>query len=267
VEQGEPLSGGWSTDVRRVGDVVLRSARPHSRTVLALLTHLHEHGFDAAPRPVDGGFSDDGREQITYLEGASPHPKMWSEEGAWELGRMLRQMHDAASSFQPKGDTAWSWWFGRDLPGRCPVIGHGDLGPWNILGVDGKPVAFIDWDNAGPVDASWEVAAVAWTNAQLYDDDVAALNDLPDAAGRIRQCALIIDGYGLERAERTDFVDRMIEYAVRSARDEAQVRQVTPTTTSPAADGWPTLWAVVWRARSAAWMLDHRSTLEQAIRL
>jgi hypothetical protein len=265
VELGEPLSGGWSTDVRRVGDTVLRTARPHSRTVVALLAYLHDHGFDAAPCPIGSGFTDDGREHLSFIEGSSPHPQMWSDDGAWTLGRLVRRLHDTASSFVPAPDAVWSWWLGRDLPGRRPVIGHGDLGPWNILGADGVPRAFIDWDNAGPVDATWELAAVAWTNAQLYDDNVADLNGLPGPAARIRQCALILDGYGLDLSERTDFVDKLIEYAIRSARDEANQRRVRPETKSPADDGWPTLWAVVWRASSAAWMLDHRAELQDAI--
>jgi hypothetical protein len=29
--------------------------------------------------------------------------------------------------------------------------------------------------------------------------------------------------------------------------------------------GFPVLWAVTWRTRSASWMLHHRSLLEEAI--
>ena len=91
------------------------------------------------------------------------------------------------------------------MAGVRPVIGHGDLGPWNILAVDATPVAFIDWDNAGPVDAVVElaqVAQVAWFNAQLHDDDVGALNNLASPTDRARQLAVIVDGYRLERADR-----------------------------------------------------------------
>jgi hypothetical protein len=40
---------------------------------------------------------------------------------------------------------------------------------------------------------------------------------------------------------------------------------VTPETTSPDPRGYPTLWAVAWRARAAAWMIDHRSLIQTAI--
>ncbi len=261
----ESLEGGWQTDVQRAGDVVFRSAKPQSGSVIALLAHLREAGFDAAPCPVDGGFAPDGREQLTFIDGESPQPNAWSDEGVWFVGHLLRRLHDAAASFVPPADVVWRPWFARALPGHSPVIGHGDLGPWNILARDGMPVAFIDWDNAGPVDALWELAQVGWLNAQLHDDDVRNLNDLPDAVARARQLGVILDGYELTRSDRGGFIDKLVEFAIRSAREEAVGYGVEPDTVSPAADGFPVLWAVTWRARGAAWMLDHRHILDTAI--
>lgn len=261
----ERLEGGWASDVRRRGDVVLRDAGPHSRTVIRLLRHLDDQGFDAAPVPVGDGFADDGREVLTYIEGESPQPAVWNDEAAHRVGELVAALHDAAAGFDPGPDAVWAPWFARDLPGRRPVIGHGDLGPWNILAREGRPVAFIDWDTAGPVDALWELAEVCWLNSQLHDDDVGAAQSLPSPAERAAQCRLILDGYGLPRADRDGFVDMMIEFAVRSARDEAVQRPVEQDTASPAPDGYPLLWAVTWRTRAAAWMLDHRPMLQRAI--
>ena len=263
--EGERLEGGWQTDVRRHGDVVLRARGPHSETVMRLLHHLQERDFVAAPRPVDGGFADDGREQLAYIEGRSPQPLAWTDEAVWEIGRLVRQLHDVTSDFDVGPQPVWHPWFARSLRGDSPVIGHGDLGPWNILARQSMPVAFIDWDNAGPVDALWELAQVAWLNAQLHDDDVADLNALPDTTIRVAQCASLLDGYELASRNRVGFVDRMIEFALRSARDEAVTHGVTADTTSPAPDGFPLLWGVTWRTRAACWMLDHRSELERAI--
>ena len=106
-------------------------------------------------------------------------------------------------------DAVWRPWFARDLPGSRPVIGHGDLGPWNVLACDGLPVAIIDWDYAGPVDAVWELAQLVWLNAQLHDDDVAAASGLPSPEDRATLAAAILDGYGLPGAEREGFVDRL----------------------------------------------------------
>ncbi len=261
----EELEGGWQTTVHRVGGLVLRSPGPQSRTVVRFLEHLHGHGFDAAPRPVDGGFASDGREQFEFIEGESPQPLAWTDEAAWRIGELLRRVHEIGATFDPGPDATWRPWFGRALPGTRPVLGHGDLGPWNILARDGLPVAFIDWDNAGPVDAMWELAQAGWLNAQLHDDDVAALNDLPEASERIRQLVLLLDGYGLERSVRPELVDLMIEFAVRSVRDEAITGRIEPDTPSPNEAGFPLLWAVTWRTRAAAWMLDHRPELLAAL--
>ena len=116
----------------------------------------------------------------------------------------------------------WQPWFGRDLPEQRPVIGHCDVGPWNWLAsADGVPYALVDWEFAGPVDALWEVAAAAWLNAQLHDDDVAEMHALPDLPVRARQARAVLDGYGLTVTDRAGMVHRMIEFAVHQARAEA----------------------------------------------
>jgi hypothetical protein len=116
-----------------------------------------------------------------------------------------------------------------------------------------------------PVGHLWDLANVVWLNAQLHDDDIAERHGLPPPQERARRARLVLDGYQLEPRERSEFVDRMIELAVRSARDEAILYGVTPTTTSPAPDGFPTLWAITWRVRAAAWMTDRRTELERHI--
>jgi hypothetical protein len=48
----------------------------------------------------------------------------------------------------------------------------------------GRAVGLVDWSLAGPTDRLDEVAVTGWWTAQLHDDDIAAANGLPDAAGR-----------------------------------------------------------------------------------
>ncbi|HVB41905.1 MAG TPA: phosphotransferase [Streptosporangiaceae bacterium] len=259
-------SGSKSSKARRRAEVVYRDPGPWSRTVLAFLRHLESAGFTGAPKVVGTGFAADGREMVSYIEGASPQPHAWAQDAVAEVGRLLRDFHDAAAAFVPPPDAFWKPWFGRDLTGSQPVYGHCDTGPWNIIARDGRPVALIDFEFAGPVDAEWELAEAAWLNAQLHDDDVAELCGLPDLAGRARQLKLILDGYGLPRSRRGDFVDKMIAFAVHSARADAVEFKVTPETTSGVgADGYPFVWGIAWRARSASWMLTHRSALRRAI--
>lgn len=56
----------------------------------------------------------------------------------------------------------------------------------------------------------------------------------------------LADGYELERNRRLGLVDRMVEFAIRAARDEAVFHEVGPDTASPADDGFPIAWAISW---------------------
>lgn len=59
----------------------------------------------------------------------------------------------------------------------------------------------------------------------------------------------------------------MVEFAVHSARNDAIEYNVTPETTSGIGDdGFPFVWGITWRVRSASWMLRNRPILENAIR-
>jgi hypothetical protein len=57
------------------------------------------------------------------------------------------------------------------------------------------------------------------------------------------------------------FLNQIIEFAICDTAWEADDAAVTPETTAhPVAP-----WAMAWRARSAAWMIRHRRTLETAL--
>jgi hypothetical protein len=259
-------SGDHPSNAGRQADVVLRDAGPWSPTVLRLLQHFEAVGFAGAPRVIGDGFAADGRETLSYIEGSSPHPRAWSDDAGPAIGRLLRQAHDASASFDPGLDAIWKPWFGRYLPGSHPVIGHCDTGPWNVVATAGIPTAFIDWEFAGPTDARWELAEATWLNAQLHDDDLAEQLQLPDADSRARQARSIIDGYGLSAAERAGLVDAMIEFAVHSARADAVAYGVTAETRAGTTrSGYPFVWGITWRTRSASWMLRQRALLERVI--
>ena len=245
----ERLTGGGRTEVARRGDVVHRAAGPWSATVLHLLRHLEERGFDEL-----------GRETITFLPGWTAHPRAWPPERLPEIGALLRELHDATGDYRPPAYAVWWPWFGRDLGEGPRVVGHCDVAPWNLLARDGGGMVLIDWETAGPVDPLVELAQACWLNAQLHDDDIAALNDLPSAGDRARHLRLIADGYRLPAEGRRRLVDLMIEVAVQDAADQARQAGVTRDAT----DSEP-LWGITWRTRSAAWMLAHRRTLERAL--
>jgi hypothetical protein len=157
--------------------------------------------------------------------------------------------------------SVWFPWHGRDLGHQVKVFGHCDAAPWNIVARDGLPVALIDWETAGPVDPLVELAQLAWLNAKLHDDIVARREHLPPLADRARQLAAIVDGYGLTARQRRGFLSQIIEFAICDTAFEADDAAITPETTAhPVAP-----WAMAWRARSAAWMIRHRRTLETAL--
>ncbi len=262
-----PLAGGWQTTVHRVGDHVHRSPNDWSASVLELLRHLERCGFSASPCPVGSGFDADGNEVLTYLEGESPQPLPWTDEAITRVGELIAELHAALASFEPPADSVWKDWFGRHMGNPGGGFGHGDLGPWNIMATDGVPSGFVDWDTAGPMDPVYELAQAAWLNVQLHDDDIASQVGLGDADQRARQLRLMLDAYGLPREQREGFVDKMVEVAVLDAAGDAIDHDVTPDTRhGTATDGYPFVWGIAWRTRSAAWMLRNRATLEAAIR-
>jgi aminoglycoside phosphotransferase (APT) family kinase protein len=174
---------------------------------------------------------------------------------------MLRDLHEATRSFRPPADAAWFRWHGRDLGGPARVIGHCDLAPWNIVARAGMPVAFIDWEFAGPVDPLVELAQLCWLNAKLHEDIVAERDGLPPLADRLRQLVAIVDAYGMAASQRRGFFDRIVEFVVSETAWEADDAGVSPDMTShPMA-----LWAMAWRARAAAWLLRHRPAFEAAL--
>jgi hypothetical protein len=152
-------SGGQVADAALSDGVVLKRSGPWASGVIALLRHLERVGFDGAPCVVGDGYAADGRLAVTHVPGKSPHPRAWSEQAAGRIGELLRRLHTATSTFTPPADARWQNVWLRDLDGDQQVIGHCDTGPWSIIGSNGQPRAFIDWEFAGPVDPLWELAA------------------------------------------------------------------------------------------------------------
>jgi Phosphotransferase enzyme family len=244
--------------VSHINNLVLRPAGKWSRSVHALLRHLETVGFTAAPHVIGNGFAPDGRETLSYIEGEFVHPGPWSDEGIVEVGRLLRRLHDAASSFEPDADAVWQPWFLRELGVEKRVLGHGDFAPWNMVTQAGMPIALIDWEYAGPIDPMIELARVCWLFPQLHDDDVAERVGLPPLEVRARQLRLLVDAYGVTYDQRHSLLDRIIEVAVFETAQEAIEGNVTPDSQGP-------LWGFAWRARAAAWIMRNRPILEQAL--
>jgi len=253
------LSREGRTIVVRKGNAVLRPVAPWTETVHALLRHLEAVGFAGSPRVIGDGYDHEGNETVGYISGRSVHPHAWSDSGITGVGEVLREFHHAASSFEPREPAIWQPWYFRSTA-RDAIIGHCDTGPWNIVARDGLPVAFVDWEYAGPTSRWDDVAQAAWLNAQLHDDDIAERQGLPGIDTRARQLRYFLDGYRLSKRDRNGFVNRIIDYAIRDSAKEAIESSVTPDSTDAAP-----LWAIAWRARSASWMIRHRTLLQRAV--
>ncbi|WP_084009031.1 phosphotransferase [Planomonospora sphaerica] len=204
-DEDEPLVGGRMTQgVVRRREQVLRPLGPWSGAVHEYLRHLESVGFPGAPRVL--GIEGD-REVLTYLDGEVPADPAWqpgrghrlpvharSDDALIGAGRLIRDLHEASRGFRPRC-TAYRFHPCPARPGQ--IISHGDLGPWNTVYRNDLPVAFIDFDSAGPVDPVDELAAAAWAFVPLEPDRrlrEAGFDPVPDLPDRLR---MFVDAYGL----------------------------------------------------------------------
>jgi len=71
-----------------------------------------------------------------------------------------------------------------------------------------------------------------------------------------------LDGYGVPLRSRPGLVERLVDVAIHAARAEAVDGGVTPESAAVTEEGYPLLWAIAWRVRSASWIARHRALLE-----
>jgi Ser/Thr protein kinase RdoA (MazF antagonist) len=232
VVQEIPLAGGNVSDgVVRVGDTVRRPAGPWTPAVHALLSHLHDVGFDGAPRPL--GLDELGREVLTFAPGRTIWPDRFDEVGpAARLARvahLIRAFHDAVARFTPPPDAAWQVVIPPEDDGGGEIIAHHDLAPWNLV-TDGDAWTFIDWDGAGPGSRLWDLAYAVRAFVPLSADPAWQRSD---AAARVRVFA---DAYGLDEEQRRRLAPML---ARRSRAMYDLLAHGRATGTQP----WARLWA------------------------
>jgi len=119
-------SGAQTSGARLRCEVVVREGGPWSGSVLGLLRHFEDVGFDGAPRVVGDGLDAAGRELLTYLPGSSPHPYAWPDPAMPVLGELLRRAHGAGRGFVPAAEgprrnNVWSLWRVAGEQGVVPV--------------------------------------------------------------------------------------------------------------------------------------------------
>ena len=219
----EQLDGGIANagQVARVGPHVLRPSSPHSSSIHAYLRAVRRAGFEGAPSPV--GIDADGRERLEFIDGdvpLAPYPD-WSQSDAAlaSVARLLRELHDAARGFDPRGLT---WNDALADPASGTLVCHNDVELSNVVFREGLAVALIDFEFAAPGRPVYDLAQLARLCVPIEDDvDLARMGWRP--AERPIRLRLVADAYGLDgdgRAElfaaMDDAIDRIEELARRS---------------------------------------------------
>ncbi|MFD3607644.1 phosphotransferase enzyme family protein [Streptomyces atroolivaceus] len=255
AEEEEPLSGGnVSAGVVRVGDTVRRPAGPWTPAVHALLTHLHETGFRAAPRPL--GIDDRGREVLSFVKGEMIWPHRFGvvdpPDGLARVARLIREFHDAVAGFTPPPDARWNVLMPAD---GADIIAHHDLAPWNLVADGEEAWAFIDWDNAGPGTRLWDLAYAARGFVPLSGHPHW---QRADAAERLR---LFVDTYGLDEAGRRELVP-LLARRTRAMHDF--LRDQAALGNQPWARHWAEGHGDAWRS-DADYVEQHRSRWLRAL--
>ncbi len=223
----EPLRGGNINDVRREGDVVVRTAGPWTDTVHHLLRHVRSRGFLLAPEPLS---VIDGKERLQFFDGETvgddePWPQWaWSDTLLCDAARAARAFHDAVSDIRFDELPCWRIpqldQTGSTLnPNPDTVVCHNDLAPYNVVVEQGRLVGVIDWDLVAPGSRLWELAFMAWQWVPLHYPDLATRLGWrePDQLGR--RLRLLCDSYGLD--DRNGLVD-MIVARIEASRSGIQ---------------------------------------------
>ncbi|MEV6551063.1 aminoglycoside phosphotransferase family protein [Streptomyces sp. NPDC051597] len=216
MTEWQEFRGGVNV-VRRHGDVVHRPTSPATPAIHRLLRHLHAQGFHGAPEPR--GFDANGNELLTFLDGEVPDaltPDLRTPELLTSAATLLRDLHDAGTTFRPRPDDLWL------LPRREPaeVMCHGDAAQYNSVVKDGVVVGFIDFDAAHPGPRVWDVAYAVYRFAPLQGPDNPESFGTPQEQGRrvADFCRAYGPGVG---AEVLDIVPDRLQALVDFMRDQA----------------------------------------------
>jgi hypothetical protein len=261
------LKGGDVTaGVVRVGDTVRRPIGDHSGAVHAFLKHLERAGFDGAPRFL--GIDEQGREVLSFIAGNVPTTPLASwvldEQVLRGVAALLRRLHDCAAEFTLPAGVAWPAPFdipGVPLPFDAPdIVGHNDVIPANVVFRAGTPVAFIDFDLAGPTTRLHDLVATMrpWAPLLAPEDREQRQQHL-DAGRRMR---VLADAYGLaadERSKLLDIADLRFARTWHTMRFRAR----------EFGGGWQRMWnqGIGDRIhRAHAWLDAQRGQLERALR-
>ena len=121
-----------------------------------------------------------GREVLDFLPGTviDVTTQALTDGQLHSLTQWTKDFHQVVADFEHPGP----WRFFSSL--TPSLIGHNDLGPYNVCFDGDELVGVFDWDLAGPSTPMSELVAVAWTSVPL-----AATGDAEGLARRLRVVA------------------------------------------------------------------------------
>lgn len=218
--EGDPMPGGHTAPVVRIGDSVRRVAGSWTPHVAALMTGLRAAGVPGVPE--HRGLDEQGREIVEYVEGDVPiypmPPYAWTDDVLREVGRMLRMVHDAAAGLDLPRD-GWR----RAAVEPVETICHGDVAPYNAVFRHGRLVALIDWDYAMPAPRLWDLGYAAYRFVSLTPPghrDGQPVAQSP--AEQWRRVGLLCEAYGgVDPVDVVRWADRRLEDLIAYSYAEA----------------------------------------------
>ncbi|MDA1362645.1 phosphotransferase [Glycomyces luteolus] len=204
----DEMARGRFAGVRREGDTVVRHPTVDNSGSRALLRHFADKGCSLTPRLLE---TSEQHERLSYIPGVTGYPPLTealrSEEALVAVARAARTLHDLSVSFTDRESYEWHP-LETCRPVGGEIIGHGDLAPWNIVFAGTEVTGIIDWDAAGPMTRSWDMAYLAHQFVPFHlGDDISSWgwDRPPDRRARL---ALLCDAYG--GLDQEDVVDDAI---------------------------------------------------------
>jgi hypothetical protein len=234
----EPLSGGNTTVVVRVGDTVRRPVGPWTPAVHDLLNHLAAVGFTGSPHVL--GIDDADREMLEFVPGevgslsaAQPLPAWFrTAESCWSIGRWIRDFQSAQAGLVVDPARPWRRAAGTSLRAD-QVIVHHDVSPYNTVRRQDGSLVVLDWDFARPGDPIEDLAWAAWRWVPLMAGRQwhAEYGIRADEGVRQRQQGhlfALLDGYGPSKRQRRLLADAIAEQMTSHASDLEDMARTDP---------------------------------------
>ena len=191
--EGEPMPGGNTAPVVRVGDTVRRVAGPWTPAVARLMNGLRAGGVGGVPE--HHGLDESGREVVEFLAGDVPNYPMprwvWSDQVLADLGEMLRRVHDGAARL----DLPVNGWRRASVEPVETVL-HGDVAAYNCVFRSGRLVGLIDWDYALPGPRLRDLGAAAYRFVTLTPTGHRDGQPFQGVAEQWRRVEVLAQAYG-----------------------------------------------------------------------